>query len=362
MAATMSSDMDKTDKVVTFIEECRAMGLTLLPPDVNRGEYQFTVDEDNNIIYGLGAIKGLGEGPVAGIIEGRQSGAFSDIFDFCSKVDPQKINKRALEALVRSGAFDEIGPQIQNAGIVDLFGDVMPSSDDPSDVYQDFVNTHRWSMKERLNGEKDTLGLYLTGHPIDEYEQEIQYLVSQRIVNLTPERKSKKIAGLVVAMRVMKTKKGDTMGFITLDDRTGRIEVAVFADTYNNYRDKMIKDALLIVEGQVSHDDYSGGLKMRANKIIALEEARHNSLSSICIHWRSQQLALDNQQKLAKILEPYRILPESEKRGCDLLVNYQRADSSAKIRLPNEWRVQPADELMVLLRESYGSENLVLEY
>ena len=401
MAATMSSDMDKTDKVVTFIEECRSMGLTLLPPDVNRGEYQFTVDENNNIIYGLGAIKGLGEGPVAGIIEGRQSGEFSDIFDFCSRVDPQKINKRALEALVRSGAFDEIGPQItiaakpgesneqkdldktramlmvavpeavktaeqnqanKNAGIVDLFGDVMPSGDDASDVYQDFANTHRWTMKERLNGEKDTLGLYLTGHPIDEYEQEIQYLVSQRIGKVTPEKKSKKIAGLVVAMRVMKTKRGDTMGFITLDDRTGRIEVAVFADTYTQYRDKLIKDALLIVEGQVSNDDYSGGLKMRADKVVALEDARHNSLTAIHVHWQSQQLALDNQQKLAAILEPYRILPGSEQQGCDLLVNYQRVDASAQIRLPAEWRVQPVDELMIQLREYYGAENLKLQY
>ena len=400
MAATMSSDMDKTDKVVTFIEECRAMELNLLPPDVNRGEYQFTVDEDNNIIYGLGAIKGLGEGPVAGIIEARKAGPFSDIFDFCSRVDPQKINKRALEALVRSGAFDAIGPQIplvmpdqaspandldkaravlmvavpeavktaeqnqanKNAGIVDLFGDVMPSNDDDSDVYQEFIHTHRWTMKERLNSEKDTLGLYLTGHPIDEYEQEIKHLVSQRIANLTPEKKAKKIAGLVVAMRVMKTKKGDTMGFITLDDRTGRIEVAVFADTYNNYRDKLIKDALLIVEGQVSHDDYSGGLKMRADKIVALEEARNRSLSAICLHWQSQQLATNNQQRLAAILEPYRVLPEAEQQGCELKVNYQRADSAAQIRFSSEWRVNPSDELMIQLRENYGAENLVLEY
>jgi len=217
-------------------------------------------------------------------------------------------------------------------------------------------------MKERLNGEKDTLGLYLTGHPIDEYEQEIQYLVSQRIGKVTPEKKSKKIAGLVVAMRVMKTKRGDTMGFITLDDRTGRIEVAVFADTYTQYRDKLIKDALLIVEGQVSNDDYSGGLKMRADKVVALEDARHNSLTAIHVHWQSQQLALDNQQKLAAILEPYRILPGSEQQGCDLLVNYQRVDASAQIRLPAEWRVQPVDELMIQLREYYGAENLKLQY
>lgn len=110
MAATMSSDMDKTDKVVTFIEECRNMKLNLLPPDVNRGEFQFTVDEDNNVIYGLGAIKGLGEGPVEAIIAARKDGGdFKDLFDFCARVDSKKINKRALEALVRSGALDNLG-------------------------------------------------------------------------------------------------------------------------------------------------------------------------------------------------------------------------------------------------------------
>jgi DNA polymerase-3 subunit alpha len=399
MAATMSSDMDKTDKVVTFVEECRSMKLNLLPPDVNKGEYQFTVDDDKNIIYGLGAIKGLGEGPVDSIIEARKKGAFKDLFDFCSRVDSRKVNKRALEALIRSGSFDTIGPQIimtnakgedvndldqsramllnalpeavkaaeqnqanQNAGMGDLFGDVLPSDSTSEDVYGDFYKVHRWTMKERLNGEKETLGLYLTGHPIDEYEQEIKHLVSSRISHLTPEKKSRKVAGLVVAMRVMKTKRGDTMGFITLDDRTGRIEVAIFADTYNEYRDKLIKDALLIVEGQVSHDDYSGGLKMRADAVVALEDARQDQLRSIAIRWQSNQLSVDAQATLSRIVEPYRIQPDSQKRGCDVFVDYQRVDARALLKLPVEWRIQPVDEVMVQLKEAFGVDSLALTY
>ncbi len=417
MAATMSSDMDKTDKVVTFVEECRSMKLSLLPPDVNSGEYQFTVDKDENIIYGLGAIKGLGEGPVESILEARKTGPFTDLFDFCSRVDPRKVNKRALEALIRSGAFDTIGPKVfvpqpairktsssrkrnsqnitpkpdvldldqtramlmvalpeavktaeqnqanENAGMGDLFGDVLPGSTSGDEkIYQEFHRVRRWSMKERLNGENETLGLYLTGHPIDEYGEEVKYLVSSRIADLTADKKSRKIAGLVVAMRVMKTKRGDTMGFITLDDRSGRIEIAIFADTYTQYRDKLIKDALLIVEGQVSHDDYSGGLKMRADSVVALEDARRDQLRAICIHWHSNKISTDCQQILSRIVEPYRIQPNGDVHGCDLLVNYQRADASALLRLPIEWRIQPVDEVIGQLKEAFGMENLVLKY
>lgn len=406
MAATMSSDMDKTDKVVTFVEECRSMGLNLLPPDVNNGEYQFTVDQDSNIIYGLGAIKGLGEGPVDSIIEARKAGGpFKDLFDFCSRVDARKVNKRALEALVRSGSFDTIGPQVslpetveakrskqtntidldhsramlmlalpeavkaaeqnqanQDAGMGDLFGDVLPSDNDGGDAYMDFYKVHRWTMKERLNGEKDTLGLYLTGHPIDEYEQEIKHLVSSRIANLTAEKKTRKIAGLVIAMRVMKTKRGDTMGFITLDDRTGRIEIAIFADAYNEYRDKLVADALLIVEGQVSYDDYSGGLKMRADVVMGLDEARQNQLRGIRIDWYANQIAQDCHQTLARIIEPYRVPIGGDRRGCDILIHYQREDSKAVLQLSPEWRIQPVDEVILQLKEAFGVNQLSLAY
>lgn len=407
MAATMSSDMDKTDKVVTFIEECRSMKLNLLPPDVNSGEYQFTVDKEGNVIYGLGAIKGLGEGPVDSIIAARQEGPFTDLFDFCQRVDSRKVNKRALEALVRSGALDRIGPQVwleqaarnrhsgkkvldldytramlmaalpeavksaeqmhanASAGMVDLFGDVMPGAvqeGDNHDVYRDFYKVRRWSMKARLNGENETLGLYLTGHPIDEYDQEITHLVSSRIANLSADKKSCKVAGLVVAMRVMKTKRGDTMGFVTLDDRSGRIEVAVFADTYQQFRDKLVRDALLIVEGQVSQDDYSGGLKMRADSITSLADARQEQLKSIVVCWQSSQLLNSAQRDLERIIQPYRVLEGDTARGCDVIVHYKRVDAEAKIKLSAQWRIKPADDVIFQLREQYGMDSLHLYY
>ncbi len=383
MAATMSSDMDKTDKVVTFIEECRHMGLQLDPPDVNRGELQFSVDEQGTIIYGLGAIKGLGEGPVDSIIEARQQGGpFTDLFNFCDRIDPRKVNKRALEALIRSGAMDGIGPQAEidldramlfaamgeavkaaeqnaanaNAGMVDLFGDLLPSADDGGDVYSDFRQTRSWSMKERLNGERDTLGLYLTGHPIDEYRQELKYLTSSRINDLRPDKASQRVVGLVVAMRVMKTKRGDSMGFVTLDDRSGRLEVAIFSDTYEQYRDKLVKDALLVIEGQVSHDDYSGSLKMRADGVKSLLDARQSLVRDLRLVLNASRLPVKCEVELAGILEPYR------QGRCPVVIDYRRSDARAELCLGGDWCVQLDDELLQNLREAYGKDSVTLNY
>jgi len=397
MAATMSSDMDKTDKVVTFIEECRNMKLNLLPPDVNQGEFQFTVDDDGNVIYGLGAIKGLGEGPVGAIMAAREKGEpFTDLFDFCERVDSQKINKRALEALVRSGAFDKIGPNIDidydravlfasipeavkaadqsaanaNAGMMDLFGNVVPQSDTQENVYETAKKTPRLRLKERLDGERDTLGLYLTGHPIDEYDKELSHLVSSRISRVRPERSKQKVAGLVVAFRVMNTKKGDKMAFITLDDRTGRIEVAVFADTYNKYKDLLIKDALLIIEGQISNDDYSGGLKMRADGVSDITQAREDSVSALQLHWQTHTLPDDYAKGLKTMLTPYhnqlkqKIAQQQqpEQVGCQIKVFYEHKEATCVLSLGEQWRVVPTQELISELRNTYGLHAVEVQY
>jgi len=378
MAATMSSDMDKTDKVVTFIEEVRSMGLSLLPPDVGNGQFQFAVDKNSNIIYGLGAIKGLGEGPVESIIEARSGEPFTDLFDFCARVDPRKVNKRALEALVKSGALDSIGPGTDvdyarpvmflaipeavkaaeqmtanaDAGMSDLFGDVV--SPDTGDVYQDFRQTRRWSMKERLSGEKETLGLYLTGHPIDEYEEELAHFVSCRIGQSRPDKNKQTVAGLVVAFRVMKTKRGDNMAFVTLDDRTGRMEVAVFSDTYDEHRDKLVKDAMLVVEGQISHDDFSGGLKMRAENVTDLLQARLNRVGGIRIKMDQTLLDQKSAQQLKKLLIP------NKGGNCEVAIVYSKDGLGVDIKLGESWKVTLCDELMLNLRSLYGSVNVEL--
>jgi len=186
MAAVLTADMQNTDKVVTLVEECRNMGLDLVLPDVNNSAYSFTVNDDAQVIYGLGAIKGLGEGPIESIVAAREEGGpFRDMFDFCARVDIRRVNKRAIEALIRAGALDKLGPgrakmmasidkAIQqagqlsrnaSAGMTDLFGEDLVSTGD-EDPFADVAHLREWSDKRRLQAEKDTLGLYLTGHPL----------------------------------------------------------------------------------------------------------------------------------------------------------------------------------------------------
>lgn len=393
MAATMSSDMDKTEKVVTFIEECRTMKIMPLPPDVNSGEFQFTVDDEGNIIYGLGAIKGLGEGPVESIIAARnEGGSFKDLFDFCARVDARKINKRALEAIIRSGAADRLGPSYNtphynrdqdraimfaamseavktaeqsaansNAGMMDLFGEVIAPETSVKDVYKDFFNTRSWSIKERLNAEKETLGLYLTGHPIDEYEQELEHLVSSRIANLKPEKSNQTIAGLIISQRVVKTKRGDNMAILTIDDRTGRIDVTLFSEIYNNARDLLLKDGLLVITGQVKHDDFSGQLKMSADNVQLLSDLRQEKVREIHLQWHAGALAPNAVRDLMQLLQLHRGSPQKIAK-CPLVIDYLRSDAKAQIQLGNEWLLRPEDELLQNLRERYGAQSVILCY
>ena len=382
MAATMSSDMDKTDKVVTFIEESRQMGLTLMPPDVNSGQFQFTVDDKGRIIYGLGAIKGLGEGPVQSILDARANGPFADLFDFCARVDLHKVNKRALEALVRSGAFDTLGTQNdldldramlaaaipdavkaaeqsaanENSGIGDLFGEVVPSSDNRENPFNNFQHIARWSSKDRLDFERDTLGLYLTGHPIDEYEKELEHIVSARLADLREGKEKQTVAGLVVGLRIMKTKRGDTMAIVSLDDRTARLEVAVFSDLYRQHRELVQKDARLIITGQVSRDDFSGGFKMRADDIGELAAARENRVRRLRLHLRNEELPLDYLQQLQSALS------SSLGGSCPITIKYRKGRISADIHLGEEWKVRPTDEALQALRSLYGQDGVELEY
>ncbi len=376
MAATMSSELQNTDKIVIFIEECRSMKLPLKLPDVNEGEYMFAVNEQGKIIYGLGAIKGLGEGPIENIIAARNSGGpFINLFDFCERTDPRKVNKRAIDALIRSGSFDSLGDDRaillasmseaskaaeqsasnRDAGMMDLFGEVV-QADEHGDVYGDFRKLRPQTPKERLGGEKDTLGLYVTGHPIDEYEAELQRFIRHRIVDLRADRSSQTIAGLVVAMRTMKTKRGDTMAFITLDDRSARIEVSLFSEAYELARERLSKDAILVVEGEVSFDDYSGELKMRGKSIRSLVDAREDNVRELSLSLNTEDFGEGFSQQLKDILAG------SLEGRCPLAVQYQRPGARATIRFGEEWQVKPSDELILRLRERFGDSRVALLY
>lgn len=382
MAATISSDMDKTDKVVTFIDECRAMKLVLLPPDVNQGQFHFSVDAQGRIIYGLGAIKGLGEGPVENIIAARNKGGpFKDLFDFCARVDGRKVNKRALEAMIRSGALDEIGPDGEmgyrravmlagmdeavklaeqharntSSGMGDLFGESVVES--ASDInYNSYNGARSLSVRERLNGEKETLGLYLTGHPIDEYEDELRSMVPNRIVDVRPGKENVTLSGMVIGMRIMKNKRGDSFAFLTIDDKSGRIELSVWAEKFNAYRDILTKDALLVIQGAVSEDSFTGGLKMVAESIQSIYEARCSKLSRL-------ELSIPQNDSTDNWVDKFHdTLGEFKDGNCPVTVQYSVSSATGELRLGSQWLVQPKDELISRLREDFGKNSVTLHY
>jgi len=379
MAAVMSSELQNTDKIVVFVEECRAMQLTLRLPDVNEGQYMFTVDADNDVIYGLGAIKGLGEGPVENLLRAREEGGpFRDLFDFCGRTDPRKVNRRAIEALIRAGAFDSLGVERwvlmaaledalktaeqsasnRDSGMADLFGEVVPGPVSANgDVYAGFRAARPWTGRERLGGEKETLGLYVTGHPIDEYEQEVRKFAPTRIADLRADKQgTQMLAGLVVASRTMKTKRGDTMAILQLDDRSARIEVTVYADTFNEKRDILAKDQIVIVEGSVAHDDYSGGLSVRAKEVRSLLEARQSFAAELTIEvWQDMV-----DEKLAERLA--QTLAGAGGGSCPVSLLYRQPHNRARVRLGERWSVVPSDDLLQQLRDCVGNDRVALHY
>jgi DNA polymerase-3 subunit alpha len=388
MAAVLSADMHNTDKVVTLIEEVRTMKLRLDAPDVNNSEFKFTVNDDGRIVYGLGAIKGVGEGPVEAITEARQEGPFKDLFDFCARIDLKRVNKRTLGGLINSGALDRLGPfffeepkqyqanidrnrgvllaalekaiqaaeqtaRSHDSGHADLFGGLFVEAD--ADVYANHRSAKEVTLKERLRGEKETLGLYLTGHPIDEYEGEIRRFARQRIVDLKPARDTQTVAGLIIALRVMKNKKGDKMGFITLDDRSGRIEASLFADSFQAAQSLLQTDAMVVVEGEVSSDDFSGGLRLRAKRVMSLEEARTGLAESLRLTVRSEALKGDRLRWLGDLCRKHR-------GACPITLDYTGQEAKAVLQFGEAWRIDPADSLIQALRDQFGRENVFLQY
>ncbi|XEI31958.1 DNA polymerase III subunit alpha [Aeromonas veronii] len=376
MAAVMTADMDNTDKIVTLVDECQRMGLTVIPPDVNTGRYRFSVNEDGHIVYGIGAVKGVGEGPIDAILSARdQDGPFRDLFDFCNRVDIKKLNKRVMEKLILSGAMDRLGPhraalmatleeamraaeqhaKAQAVGQVDMFGVLTEEIDD---VKKAFANVPHWPDKVWLEGERETLGLYLTGHPINQYSSELRRYTSGRLCDLHPTSRDTvtTAAGLVIAARSMVTKRGNKMGIFTLDDRSGRLDVTLFSEALEKYEELMQKDRILVVSGQVSFDDFSGGLKMSARELLDINDARERFARAIRISLDEQRIDDRFFPRLCEILEPARA------GVCPVQVNYCRPGSRVRLTLGTEWRVTPTDQLIDDLRVLLGRERVELVF
>jgi DNA polymerase III subunit alpha len=386
MAATLSADMQNIDKVVTLVDEVRRMGLTLRPPSVNRSDYRFT-GRAGEVIYGLGAVRGVGEGPVTALVAAREAGGpFVSLSDFCRRVDARKANKRVLEALIRSGAMDELvdgenaidqararllaqlADAMQGAeqaardealGMVDLFGGVDAVAEDP--LERQVVAP--LGRRERLEGEKETLGLYLTGHPIEDYLPELRQICPSDIAGLRPGKGSQLVAGLVVTMRTLRSRRGGDLCFLVIDDRSGRMEASLFTDAFDTHRSRIAKDVILLFEGEVQTDDFSGSLSLRVDNVYTMEEARARFGRALLLDLCADEVSGDLPERLKRCLAPHR----QDRAGCPVAVLYQTGNGRSprargRILLGPDWRVKPSDDLLARLRTEFGSDRVSLSY
>jgi DNA polymerase-3 subunit alpha len=401
MAAVLSSDMDNTDKVVRFIDDAQKIGITVRPPHINISEYKFTVvdvslsdvkglgrhrSHDNapsnskavdmgDILYGLGAIKGVGQAAVESILAARkEKGPFKDLFTFCAQIDIRKANRKVLDALIRSGAMDCFGEdravlsasvdlalqtadqhsKTQNMKQEDLFGGCF--GDDFVGDTINYVKTPKWSDEKRLLGEKETLGWYVSGHPIGQYEAELSAFMHAPITELKPEKgKSIITAGYVTALRVMRTKTGGQMALLTLEDRMSRIDLTVFPRLYETCRDLLVKDQLLVVEGEVVVDDFTEGNKLLANQVDSITTAREKFAKHLSLTVEQAQLGPVFLQQLKETLSPF------TGGVCPVLISYLQNNATAFVALGEAWKVVPSEALLLLLRGICGKVEMVYE-
>ncbi|MBA2689352.1 MAG: DNA polymerase III subunit alpha, partial [Burkholderiales bacterium] len=368
MAATLSAAMDDTDKVQFFYaDSIHTSGLHLLPPDINHSVHRFVPVGRKEIRFGLGAIKGTGEAAIASMVEARKSSPFQDLFDFCRRVDKRLVNRRTIESLVRAGAFDSLNGHraslLASVGIamdaadqvsrsasqVSLFGEVGGASVEAVAL----ATARRWSKREVLQNEKLALGFYLSGHPFESYAAELSSFVRASLKDLQPhrEREATLLAGIVQSIRIQNTRRG-RMAFVTLDDGTAQVEVAVFNELFTEHRAVIKEDELLIIEGQIRKDDYTGGIRVGADKIYSLDAARARYATLLKLSFNGQA----NAGRLAEVLKPYL------GGTCRVRINYRNAAAVCDLELGESKRVRLSETLIESLAEWLQPENVRIEY
>ncbi len=373
MSSVMSSDLDNTDKVVNLIDECRCMELKVLSPNINSSDYNFIVPEEQIILYGLGAIKGVGQAAVQQIVEVRVNhGEYQDLDDFCLRLGSQKVNRRCIEALIRAGAMDCFGftraslfqhlekslrhaeqrQRDYSTGQNDMFGHAeVEMKTSKVQVIPE------WDDESKLLGERETLGLYLTGHPIKRYQSELKKITNKNISQLLnagynvkeswqfrEETKTILVAGLLDQIRLRNSPKG-RIAFLTLDDNTGRIDVAVFANDYAKFDRLLIKDAILIIKGNLGWDEFTGRVRVRANEIWSFGEYLKQYGTLLNIKIKANEDSLSWVQDLQQLLLPFK------DGNCSILVEYQNNSIAAQLEFPEDWNISLDEKLLQRLRK-----------
>jgi DNA polymerase-3 subunit alpha len=337
----------------------------VLAPDIQKSRFEFTVTADGSILYGLGAIKGIGESAIENLIEERQKHPFRYLQDLSQRIDPKKVNKRTLESLIKSGALDCFGlnrgllmaqcdgamryasqfHQAAALGQNDLF------SDQPMDAPVEetlLSQSQMWAKEAILQGEKETLGMYFSGHPLDALEAELSqmHVVGYRTLAGKSFRRDQTVllGGFVTALKTLVTKNGDRMAIVTLDDKSDRFEITVFSDLYQRCREWLVNNELLIVKAAIVVDPSSQTKKIRAQSLWNLDAAREAFAKKLRIQWSYDTMSFELIEKLKAYLA-------SQLRGaCQIEIEYHHHSIKSIIKIDGAWDIQPSLDILNTIR------------
>ena len=368
LAASMSADMNNTDNIHLLFDDCKINNVELLPPDINQSLYKFTPLNKNQILYGLGAIKGTGDSSIDLIIDERKNnGPYESLFDFTSRLDLRKVNRRVIESLIRSGAFDKIEPNRasllasvnlainmadqsqKEAGQKGLFGE--------SDIEAiKLVDMTPWEEKNQLLEEKTALGFYFSEHLFSYYKKIIRSFISIKLIDLRPRQESYLIAGIVSSVKYKTTARGK-IAIVTIDDGEGSIDAVLGNNLLTQSYSLVKEDELIIIEGRVSHDEFTGGNRLSAIKIYDLMTFQSLKANLLKISLNGQA----DTSKLKQLLKPYCDLNTNHKK-CKVKVEYENKKGRVELILGSEWEVSLHEDLIMGLTESFHDDNVKILY
>jgi DNA polymerase-3 subunit alpha len=377
MAAVLTADIDNTDRLVVLKDDCKQFGITLEPPDINTSAFAFTVPGERRIRYGLGALKGVGQSAVEAIVSERSArGPFKSLLDLCRRVDLQKINRRVVEALVRSGALDALGPNraTLNDAIADVLqlaersvhasaagqGALFGGDDSHGALVHELVPRREWTKRERLQAEFESLGLHLTGHAFDafaDHRKELKLSTIAEVVGGMPSAGANPFAmrkDVTLAGAVMDIRRRPNRTSLVLDDDTERIEVTLFDEVYAQFKHVIAKHAVLIVEGQLRYDDFLNGWRVTAKRIRSSDEVIEEQARRLTIPWSGNVGPFV--RDLQRTLKPF------TRGNCEVCVDYRSPAGEAKLTLGEAWSVRLTRELRDQLVQLLGENKFAIHY
>ena len=372
MSSTLSAELDSTDRIQMFVDDCRSIGLKVLKPDINVSLFEFQNLDEKTILYGLGAIKGIGESLVNSIISAREKGSFKDFYDFCIRVGSNRLNKRALTTLIGSGAMDSLGDRKELYNLIDPVlkkaeQSLERSESQIQDLFSDDLGKEELDLEGKkeedfdvLTNEWSSLGFYLESHPIEGKREEVRKMCGLFISELEEAPHKQRVAGMLIHLNIRQAKKHGRYAFATLDDSTSRLEISIWSDAFNTYRSVLKKGQIIVVEGVVKKDNYSGDKnnplnKMNAERILSFDQARKEFIKFI-------KISVNKDFKEVDYLSSQLREMSSDGSGSPVVISYSGDKARADIELPKELSVNVDDASYRSLESICGKGNVDLVY